>query len=257
VQAILPSLRNMCAEAECCLEAHWTRYIISGDHNALETLKRMEAFPYYGNYVELTKMELCAICSVGTSLPTKVAFIGSGPLPLTSLCLLTALKDLSSFLASGEPLRVPFLGTTQERNVSILNIDRDEEAINASSALSSKLGAQAQGMHFMQANADSAGYDLTGFDVVYLAALVGDCQSEKENLLVNVARRMRTGALIVVRTSWGLRTVLYPEVDLATERLAPWLEICTIVHPYGSVVNSVIVARVKSHPGQDHATRGA
>lgn len=32
---------------------------------------------------------------------------------------------------------------------------------------------------------------------------------------------------------------------MATERLLSHFEICVVVHPYGSVVNSVIVARVK------------
>jgi len=47
-------------------------------------------------------------------------------------------------------------------------------------------------------------------DVVYLAALVGSTQLEKEKLLVGVASRMKAGSLLLVRSAHGLRTLLYP-----------------------------------------------
>jgi len=52
--------------------------------------------------------------------------------------------------------------------------------------------------------------NLQGFDVVYLAALVGSSQSEKEDVMRRVVAQMREGALVVIRTSWGLRGLLYP-----------------------------------------------
>lgn len=54
------------------------------------------------------------------------------------------------------------------------------------------------------------GLDLAGFDLVYLAALVGSSQRDKERLLVGVVERMRMGALLVVRTAHSLRGLLYP-----------------------------------------------
>jgi hypothetical protein len=100
-------------------------------------------------------------------------------------------------------------------------------------------------MEFICAEATSPTKDLAEFDVVYLAALVGISQAEKEGIMLQVVDRMRPGALLVVRSAWGLRTCLYPEVDLATEGLRKRLECCVVVHPYGQVVNSVIVARVR------------
>ncbi len=38
---------------------------------------------------------------------------------------------------------------------------------------------------------------------------------------------------------------LAQEIDLQTELLIRNLEVCVVVHPYGQVVNSVIVARIK------------
>lgn len=133
-----------------------------------------------------------------------------------------------------------------------LNIDCDPAAIAASRRLCAALGEHGRGMEFLCEQAEALGRDgpdggdrdLGAFDVVYLAALVGMSQAEKEAIVLGVAARMRAGALLVVRSSWGLRTCLYPEVDLATERLLRRLRPCVVVHPYGRVVNSVVVARV-------------
>jgi hypothetical protein len=65
-------------------------------------------------------------------------------------------------------------------------------------------------MEFFCREAGSSPLDLTAFDVVYLAALVGMTQEDKESVLVNIARGMRVGALMVIRTAHGLRSLLYP-----------------------------------------------
>jgi nicotianamine synthase len=62
-------------------------------------------------------------------------------------------------------------------------------------------------MHFLCAEAGSC--DLRDFDVVYLAALVGSTQAEKEELLKGVVGQMREGAILVIRSAHGLRRVLY------------------------------------------------
>lgn len=208
-----------------------------------EVFKRLKDFPYYENYEQLTRLELCAICSMG-SVPQKIAFIGSGPLPLTSICLLSALKN--NVLAGEADAHSHRGGMEPSSDVVVLNIDHDDGAIAASLRLGMKLGDRGQGMEFICTEAGSAAQDLREFDAVFLAALVGLSQADKEDILISVADRMREGALMVVRTSWGLRTCLYPEVDMTTERLLQRLDICVVVHPYGQVVNSVIVARVKA-----------
>jgi hypothetical protein len=136
-------------------------------------------------------------------------------------------------------------GMEASRDVMVLNIDHDDAAIAASLGLSMKLGNRSQGMEFICNEASSATQDLREFDVVYLAALVGLSQREKEDILIKVASQMREGALMLVRSSWGLRTCLYPEVDMTTKKLSQKLDVCIVVHPYGQVVNSVIIARVK------------
>jgi hypothetical protein len=243
VQAVLPSLRQICAQAESCLELHWAEHILSTKGTPDEVFTRLKTFPYYENYQELTRLELCSILSATKIPPRRVAFIGSGPLPLTSLCLLQALKQ-DGLVTSLSAAPNPETRNKQQQPV-ILNVDYDSAAIAASLSLSIALGEAGRGMEFICAEATSTDKDLAEFDVVYMAALVGITQAEKEGIVLQVVDRMRPGALLVVRSSWGLRTCLYPEVDLATESLLKRLECCVVVHPYGQVVNSVIVARVR------------
>lgn len=251
INPLLPSLRQICASAESCLELHWAEHIMAGQPQGREeeVLARLRSFPYYDNYEELTRLELCAILSATKTAPRRVAFIGSGPLPLTSLCLLQALKEKRGVVQRMSASPGSAAGGVQDddkEEVVVLNVDYDEAAIAASLSLCLALGEAGRGMEFICAEATSADKDLAEFDVVYLAALVGMSQGDKEGIILQVVDRMRPGALLVVRSSWGLRTCLYPEVDLATETLLKRLEPCVVVHPYGQVVNSVIVARVKT-----------
>jgi nicotianamine synthase len=200
---ILPGLRCICAEAEGYLESHWADIIIGTENQfqdedkgksfslAFQLLannavsERLMDFPYSNNYVDLTHLELAAIHSVDPTPIRKIAFIGSGPLPLTSLQLLQISPSI----------------------LEILNIDHNCTAIAQSSTLCERLGSKGKGMHFLCAEAGSC--DLRDFDVVYLAALVGSTQVEKGELLKGVVANMREGAILVIRSAHGLRRVLY------------------------------------------------
>lgn len=137
-------------------------------------------------------MELYALFSMSSTTPQSFAFIGSGPLPLTSLCI----ADILDKEDSTTPLRIH-------------NIDRDERAILLSSSLCRSLGRRARSMTFSCTDA-SEGQDLKNFDVVYLAALVGSTKEQKGEIISDVARRMRAGALLVLRSAHSLRSLLYP-----------------------------------------------
>lgn len=65
-------------------------------------------------------------------------------------------------------------------------------------------------MCFQCADASRGTLDLGQFDVVYLAALVGTCCKAKLEIIANVVRVMRPGALLVLRTAHSLRSLLYP-----------------------------------------------
>lgn len=147
-------------------------------------------------------------------VPRKIAFLGSGPLPLTSMCLLKALRETASRM---QPASKSF-------DTTIVNIDRDAAAHTSAITLHESLGSWSQGMEFMCADASLVA-GLEEYDVVFLAALVGVTQEEKESLTFSIARRMRPGALLVVRSAYGLRAVLYP-VSTTRESTLPVTFVC-------------------------------
>lgn len=144
-------------------------------------------------------MELSALYAINPIPPGKIAFIGSGPLPLSSLCL-------SHALSNGHAAHKQ----TQTQLITVLNIDNNPQAISQSSALVKSLGTKAKGMQFLCREAGTSPLNLKAFDIVYLAALVGMTQEEKERVLIHVVRGMRVSTLLVIRTAHGLRSLLYP-----------------------------------------------
>ncbi len=157
-------------------------------------------FTYYSNYVDLIKMELNAISTVSpsTSPPRKFAILGSGPLPLTSLCILETLS------------KSPDQNSQKHPPVTVHNVDHDQHAIRTSSELCRKLGYSTSEMRFHCADVKSHSLDLDDFDVVYLAALVGMSSELKGELVEGIVRRMKPGALLLLRSAHSLRGLLYP-----------------------------------------------
>lgn len=147
-------------------------------------------FPYHQNYVDLVRMEINAIASVKPDLLKRAfAFLGSGPLPLTSLCISHQLKS---------------------ECVTCHNVDQDAKAIMDAATLCQALGNSAETMCFQCASADSPDVDFGCFDIVYLAALVGGYSRHKRDIIANVVKRMKPGALVVMRSVHSLRRLLYP-----------------------------------------------
>ena len=211
IVTIIPSMRKLCSDGEYQLEAHWAQKIGScrtheeGGYflyrgqfffpgkltNIIFVANEMLlTFPYHQNYVDLVRMEMNAIASVKPDFDRQnLAFLGSGPLPLTSLCISHHLKSES---------------------VTCHNIDQDATAIRTAVTLCGALGHSSKTMRFQRASAGSPDVDLARFDIVYLAALVGGCSRHKREILTHVVKRMKPGALVVMRSAHSLRRLLYP-----------------------------------------------
>ncbi|KAH6666820.1 Nicotianamine synthase protein-domain-containing protein [Halenospora varia] len=236
---ILPSLRSTCSAAEYELESHWAEKI-ARQANPQLAQQTLATFPYNQNYIDLTRLELSSLLAIHPDLSTirKIAFIGSGPLPLTSLQLLEELNSEAG----------PFSRRGKGIEAEVLNIDFSEKAIELSNSLCASLGPDhhAKGMKFLQADATNLPEGLLKvYDVVFLAALVGNGQEEKEAVLRKVVGELKEGTLVVVRSVRGLRGVLYPEFDVTTKGVREVLDVGAVVHPYGDVVNSVVVGRAR------------
>lgn len=204
-------VRRLCTMGESALEQHWSSRIAAADDPHAE----LKEFTYFDNYRELTRMEVSALYGVGAS-PRRVAMLGSGPLPLTGLVL------------------------ASEYGAEVTLVDRDAECLDAGQALVFALGLESQ-VHSVLAEVPHDALDLTDYDAVLMAAMVGVDAVEKNNCLERIASSMRPGGHLMVRSAAGLRELLYPPADLDdVTGLRPLVE----VHPRHEVVNSVVVAEV-------------
>lgn len=52
--------------------------------------------------------------------------------------------------------------------------------------------------------------DWEAYEVVFLAALVGTDTHSKVEILASLVGKLRSGTLVVARSAWGVRSVLYP-----------------------------------------------
>ncbi|MGH8910157.1 MAG: nicotianamine synthase family protein [Egibacteraceae bacterium] len=209
VQAIAPSLRRLCARGEYELEREWARRII----DSVEPAGELQRFPYRDNYLQLVEMEMHALYGLGYTRLRRVAFVGSGPLPLSAILL------------------------GRRFGLRVDSVDRQAEAHGLAVKVNERLG-RCRSLRFH--HRDLLSWEpLEGFDAVFLAALVGSDRREKRLLLAHLAVRMRPGAVLLVRTAHRLRTLLYPETRL--EDLSGFVP-KLLLHPLGDVINSIIVA---------------
>ncbi|KAL8953507.1 MAG: hypothetical protein Q9222_000654 [Ikaeria aurantiellina] len=183
-------------------------------------------FPYYSNYQDLLRMETSALASVkpGEDL-IKTAVLGSGPLPMTSLCLLDLLRNSGG-------------------SVTVHNVDHNPWAVSKSSELCRKLGYGQEHLSFDCADVFHDDLDLHGFDIVYLCSLVGVSGKQKHDAILSVVKGMGVGALLVLRSAHSLRSLLYPVVELTTDLTCLGLKPLLIVHPCNHIINSVVICQI-------------
>lgn len=201
------AIRDLSARGETALEHAWAERIAT----APDPGAALARFPYLDNYHRLTALEVRLLTHAG-STPTSVAVLGCGPLPLSTV------------------------GYAHALGCPVVGLDRDPAAVALARQVTTRIGTPR--VRFEQA--DAADVDLTAHDAVVLAALVGESPSAKAAILGQMAEAMRPGAMLLARSARGLRTLLYPPVDL---NAVPGFEVLEVVHPTDDVVNSVVVAR--------------
>ena len=210
VASLLPELRRLCADGEFELERHWAQRIVAAPDPEAELAR----FPYHQNYVDLTRLEHHAVSGLVPHRIRRVLFVGSGPLPLTSMLL------------------------ADTYGCAVDNLDHAPEAVALSTALTRRLGRT--GLRFDVGDVLDR-HDLD-HDLVYLAALAGLDPDAKLALLSHLARTLAPGTLVLARSAHSLRGLLYPVLD---PHDLPGMDTLSVVHPFTDVVNSVLVARVR------------
>lgn len=206
---------TLCGKAEGLLESHYSTLIGSNEN----PLNHIKIFPYYKNYLKLTHLEFTMLTKHITQVPSKLAFIGSGPLPLTSIILATYYLTKTCFH----------------------NYEIDSLANSKAYDLISKDNDLSKRMLFHTSDIVDVKNELKEFNVVFLAALVGMDKKEKAKVINHLVKYMAPGAILVLRSAHGARAFLYPVVDPSCDLKG--FEVLSIFHPTDEVINSVIVAR--------------
>lgn len=213
VRALTANLRELCATGEYLLERFWAKRLL----DAADPRAELARFPHLDNYQQLISLEAHALLGLGLdrSRTHQIAFLGSGPLPLSALLL------------------------AREFRAAIHAVDLSVEATILAAAVVERMAA-APRIRVQHGDARDCSA-VASADVVVLAALVGPSPRDKLDVLEAVTQRMRPGAFLVVRSAHGLRTLLYPPLDLddLDDLLEPLLEL----HPLNEVVNSLLIAR--------------
>ncbi|KAF8526447.1 Nicotianamine synthase [Gautieria morchelliformis] len=213
------SLIERAMEAEGCMERYWAK-ILAADAD-VDTA--MRTFWYWDNYATLTRYELDSLAAAGCQCMGRVAFIGSGPLPLTSVLV------------------------GQETRGEVVLYDRDAEANVLAAAWVQKLSVP-------NTNGPVASYSFRDidvwaedhrafarYDVVWVAAAVGGDGAEKRAIVDHLRRGMRKGTFLAVRSVEMGCSLLYPEI-----KRSEFANLDIVRHdiPPKGVVNSVMVLRV-------------
>ncbi|CAN8294813.1 unnamed protein product [Cochlearia groenlandica] len=217
VQNIRTKLMKLCGEAESHLEHHFSKILTSFQDNPLHHLN---IFPYYNNYIKLGKLEydlLTQNLNVGF-VPKTIAFVGSGPLPLTSIVL----------------------ASTHLKETIFHNFDIDPSANSLASLLVSSDQDISQRMFFHTVDIMDVTESLKSFDVVFLAALVGMNKEDKVKVIEHLEKYMSPGSVLMLRSAHGPRAFLYPIVETCDLQ---GFEVLSVYHPIDDVINSVVISR--------------
>ncbi|KAH9318809.1 hypothetical protein KI387_020578 [Taxus chinensis] len=213
-QVMRSSLICICGEAEGLLERHYAQIL----GRFPDPLCHVGLFPYYPNYEKLALLEYSMLKGNAVPVPRRLAFVGSGPLPLTSLVLAT--KHMPSTCFD--------------------NYDLDPLANEMARRLVAGRADLARRMAFHSCNVMHVTGQLAEYEVVFLAALVGVEKRDKLAVLRHLAKYMAPGAVLLLRSAHGARGFLYPVVD---DEDLEGFEPVSVVHPTDEVINSVVLAR--------------
>ncbi|KAK6942435.1 Nicotianamine synthase [Dillenia turbinata] len=214
IQAIRKSLIVLCGRAEGLLELEFATFLTK----IPQPLENLNVFPYYGNYVKLANMEYKILHDNGAVQPKKIAFVGSGPMPLTSLIMANHYFTSAHFD----------------------NFDVDEKANDVARRIVSNNAELEKRMKFHTSDIVEVKEKIKEYDCIFLAALVGMNKQDKVKILGHIRKHMKEGGFLLVRSAKGARAFLYPVVE---EDDMIGFEVLTIFHPTDDVINSVVLAR--------------
>jgi len=209
IQEIKPNVQSVFSRTSSLYERHWAHRILSSD---MPRVVFEQKYPYYQHYERATALEISAIRALASGAINNALMIGSGALPVTSMALAT-------------------------NGFKTENLDIDQADLELGKDVSEALGV-GQAMTFTHSDICHK-TDLAEYDVIWLAALVGD-EAAKTHIINHLFKHMAPGGLLVVRTAYNLRTLLYPSTS---ERDLEPFSMKLKIQTYADNFHSILIAQ--------------
>jgi len=205
------NLQKVFSIEQTSIEKNWSKKLI----RSKSALSEIKLFPFYKGYVSSAAYLYNTIASISRKKIKKILYIGSGALPLNSILI------------------------AQNYNLVIDNIERDFESYKLSCLLLTRLKLDKQ---IKVIHKDIIDFKtLNNYDVIICAILVGSNTKEKQKIINHIAKYMEFGNFLLLKNVDGLRTILYPPIDIT--KLPKGLHIESIVKKQSELTNILIVAK--------------
>lgn len=212
---IMPSLSNMEIKfirdrsniAETNLEIHWANKLLKDGSKYFN----IKDFVYYSNYRDLVNLEILNIKVYKKNI-RKILFIGGGAMPITAIIL------------------------AQKYNCSVTILERDQESYDISIELISKLNLNNQINIVLCSALYYVGF--YEYDLIYIAAMVGDNQKDKDAIINTISGSARYGTIILIRSAFAMKELLYYTYNFKGNNS---LNLLTEVRTHNHIVNSFFV----------------
>lgn len=212
IRLIKDDLRRMSSKAESELELFWVKNALKSN----DAEKILKVFPYYPNYVKMTDLEIESMRLCDVHKGHKTLFVGSGPLPLSSIMMV------------------------RKCGISIDNLDTDDDACTLSSELVERVGLSGK-ISTIKGNILDM-QDLSGYQTIFIAALAGESEHEKARIIDHVVARSERDTHIVMRSVSDLGTLLYPEI---TPLHLKNVEVIRRSESPRDIINNIIIGKKK------------
>lgn len=213
VRSKMPEMMNLLSRAEFAMEQYFAKLLAQDGPMPLSGLRR---FWYRANYEALVQNEVGGIRSFakGTDIlgdPRPMAFVGSGPLPLSAV---------DYHLQTGKPC---------------VCIELDAQAVEDSRKLIANLGLSDVIAVVRQ---DGSKTDYSPYSMIFVAALV-----ENKDQVLDRIRDTASNAMIGVRSADGLKKLLYTPVNITQVEQRGFAH-CGTTHGTPEAVNSTCFFRM-------------
>jgi len=212
IASILKDIRTLSSKGESELELFWAKKVLASD--IPEAI--LAQFPYYENYEKMTEFEVRGMRSCDLHKNHKILFVGSGPLPLSSIMM------------------------ARQHGFSVDNLDIDSNAVDVSRKIISAIGLS-ENVKVVKGNIFSM-KDFVKYKGIFIAALVGKDEAEKIKIVSHISNQSEKGTHVILRSVSDLGTLLYPNIRVDT------LKGINVLKKYDrpkGIINNIIVGKTK------------